>query len=412
MTSDPISPRDVSELIRLMQKDYSAAQLLNPDAAAAARQERDLLVGHVRGILDTLTPFLPGEVHYEVHIVDDVEVAETRSVADGRQLIFVAPHYIAFLRNLIDLLVAGIAINEDGAVRIPFAVQDEELKLFGNNLGEYIELGAPLTDSNFSRDGIAPEILVSAIEFIIGHEIMHRIETHSDDDDLSLTGFQDFCRRRGREYQCDRKSVGLLLLRRKNTRDPEFAFVGSIAALLALSWLEQFTPGWTPYADGHLYYPGSDSRVMRISFEEHLYWRAAEIEGTPRDLGGAVLRRAFRFLSNLEQSPKLIDSPMNALFRRCIADDRPDHERFQLMSGVLFAKGRTRRVASALGAMWGSAEIMAVEEENDPSLNPQGHHAMDIMERLHRRLVEAGGACSRVAEDMAAARDRHHETHA
>ena len=102
--SDLISSRDVAEQIRSMQKDYSAADLLNPDAARGARYERDLLSRQIRSILDTLTPFLPGEVRYEAHLVDEVDVAETRGVRDGRQLILVGRHFIAFLRNLVDVL--------------------------------------------------------------------------------------------------------------------------------------------------------------------------------------------------------------------------------------------------------------------------------------------------------------------
>ena len=48
---------------------------------------------------------------------------------------------------------------------------------------------------------------------------------------------------------------------------------------------------------------------------------------------------AFQFLSGLEQQPKLIASPLNAMVQNCLKNGEPDHEQFQLRAGILFASG-------------------------------------------------------------------------
>ena len=129
--------------------------------------------------------------------------------------------------------------------------------------------------------------MVSAIEFVLAHEMVHRIEMDSADYNPDLTGFQDFCRLRGLEYRCDRKAAALILERRKHLAMPEMAFLGAVCALTAISWVEQFTPGRIPKSWHH---PGSDSRVLRIHLEEPLLWKAAKLDGQPNGLTGAALR--------------------------------------------------------------------------------------------------------------------------
>ena len=225
--------------------------------------------------------------------------------------------------------------------------------------------------------------------------------------DLTLTGFQDYCRLRGREYLCDQRAVGLLLLRRKQSEMPELAFLGAVTALLSLALAEQFTPGFTPGGEAHLHHPGSDSRLLRIHLEEPLFWRAAKLEGSPNQITGAVLRRGFRFMGACEREPKMIASPLNVLMRRGTADGQQDHDLFERLVCELLARGKSRYVASALGSFWGSSELMRIEEHEDPTITDAlGTRAVPLFDRLHSRLAESNYAARSIAEEMAAARAR------
>ncbi len=384
-----------------MQQDYSAARILNPDAATKVETERRLLSKQLEDIFETISPFLPGETKYEIHIADNIDVGSTIGVDDGGQVILLSRHYIAFLRNLIEMLFSGVTVGPDGVGAVKFAMTQEEREVYGKTLGEYLEVGVPLTFPKSKSDHIGPAVFVAAIEFIVGHELVHRIEAHGDQSDLSLTGFQDFCRLRGREYDCDRRALGLVLLQRKNTDCPELAFAGGIAGLLALSWLEQFTPGFVPGGEARMYHPGSDSRVLRLHTEEQLFWRAAGLEGVPSDFSGAILRRAFLFMGALEREPKLIASPLNHLVRRCISSGQPNHALFASLSGELFARGKVRHVARSLGALWGAAEMMAAEEHADATITDiVGGPAMELFHALCARLHAGSHGARAVAAEM------------
>lgn len=405
--SDAIPRGDVIEFLRSMLQDYEAARTLNADAVANVRREHQLVSEQVSAILGTLEPFLPGDgTRYEAHVVDNVDVGLTVGVSDGSQLILLSRHYIAFLRSLVELLTSGLTIGADGRAVAAFGLSDEEKFLFGRCIGERLNFGVPFTFPRLREDDLGPNVLVAAIEFLIAHELTHQIEAHTNELNLSLDGFQDYCRLRGREYFCDAKAVALLLHRRRDTETPEIAFVGAIASMLAVSWGEQFTPGFTPGGETQLHHPGSDSRLLRIHLEEPLFWRAAKLDGSPAGLSGAVLRRAFRLMAACEREPEVIASPLNALIRRAAADGRKDHDLFARAFGEALARGRTLQVARNFGSMWGSSEVMRKEEQDDPAIEDAiGSLAVPLFERVHRRLSEGSFSAKVVADAMDAARD-------
>lgn len=389
-----------------MKQDYDAARTLNADAVVNVLRDHRLVSEQVSAILGTLEPFLPaGGARYETHVVDNVDVGLTVGVSDGRQLILLSRHYIAFLRSLVELLTSGLTIGANGNAIAAFGLSDEEKSLFGHCIGERLNFGVPFLFSRLREDDLGPNVLVAAIEFLIAHEVTHQIEAHTNELNLSLDGFQDYCRLRGREYFCDAKAVALLLHRRRDTETPELAFVGAVAAMLAISWGEQFTPGFTPGGETQLHHPGSDSRLLRIHLEEPLFWRAAKLGGDPTGLSGAVLRRAFRFVAACEREPALIASPLNALIRRSVVDGRQDHDLFARSFGEALARGRTLQVARNFGSMWGSSEVMRKEEQDDPTIKDViGSLAVPLFERVHQRLSEGSFSAKVVADAMDAAR--------
>jgi hypothetical protein len=407
-----IDRADVGDFLQSMQQDYTAANALHPGAEQKVQVESSALSHELNKTLETLVPFLPDGARYNAYAIDNVDVAMTAEVADGGQLILVGRHYIAFLRNMIDCLVSGITLGAEGSARIAFDLTEAETAALGNTLGHYLELGTPLIPATNQRDNLGPEILVAAIEFTLAHEITHRIEAHDDSPDYTLTGFQDYCRLRGREYYCDKRALGLILHRRRETEMPELAFVGAACALLAMVWIEQFTPGFRPgfAPDGEptLHHPGSDSRLLRIHIEESLYWRAAKLEGNQNHLSGAVLRRAFRFMSAFEAQPKLIASPLNELIRRATVGGEPRYELFEHLTGEVLARGKTVPVARALGYMWGSSILMSFEEHEDPSITDKtGKLAISLFERMHARIDGAGFAASTIAKEIVDAKNFH-----
>lgn len=311
---------------------------------------------------------------------------------------------------MIPAMMAGVELHADGGVSVQYGVSDAEAAAFGLLLGEYLEVGTPLTLSSRHGDQLSHDILLAALEFILAHEIVHQIEAHSDVPDLSLTGFQDFCRLRGREFLCDKKAVALLLLRRTNSEIPELAFVGAVMALLAVGWLEQFTPGSQPGGDDKLFHPGTDTRLLRCQLEEPLTWRAAGLKGEPNGLTGAILRRAFRFISAFESDPKLLVTPMNRLISGCLADDRGNAVRFKYKVGEWLARGRVDQVARLLGAFWGSAEVMSGEERADPTLTDlTATRSVPLFEEIYAQLSKSNAGARMVAEEMASARSYRRE---
>ena len=394
---------ELTEYCKGRQQNYAAARVLLPQALESVRAERDQVKGHIDAVLSTLVPFLPDQTIYELYLVDDCDVAETVTMDDGGQLIVVNRHFISFLRNFVELIARGIGVGEDGRGIVNYGVSDDEKKLFGQGIGEYLNFGAPLSFPLSQSGDLGPDMYISAIEFILAHELVHRIERDEEGDDLDLDGFQDFCRIRGREYRCDRKAVALLLERRKRLNTPELAFLGAVCALTAISWVEQFTPGYVPESWHH---PGTDSRVMRVHLEEPLLWKAAGLDGQPNGLTGAALRRAFRFMVALEDDPKLIASPLNHLIQRCIQDGTPDHELFESRLGAVFARCRVMHVSRSLGAMWGSSEQMADEERLGRFEVPQGQLACALFDRMHEKLFAAGAAAREVASEITRAKER------
>ena len=135
---------EVGEYCKGRQQNYAAARALLPQALESLKAERDQVKDHVKAVLSTLIPFLPGEVSYEVCLVDDCDVAETRTVDDGGQLIVVNRHFLGFLRNFIELIARGIRLGEGGAAIVSYDVNDAEKAQFGRVIGEYLELGSPL----------------------------------------------------------------------------------------------------------------------------------------------------------------------------------------------------------------------------------------------------------------------------
>lgn len=396
---------EVGEYCKGRQQNYAAARALLPQALESLRFERDKLQEYVSAVLSTLVPFLPGDVSYQVCLVDDCDVAETQTVDDGGQLIFVNRHFLGFLRNFVELVARGVRFGEDGRGMVAYNVDDDEKVQFGNIIGEYLELGSPLTFPPGVKDGLGPEIAVSALEFLLAHEIVHRLEEDTKDFDPELNGFQDYCRLRGLEYRCDRRALALILERRKDLDMPEMAFLGAVCALMAISWVEQFTPGYMPGREGSWEHPGSDSRVLRIHLEEPLFWKASGLEGQPNGLTSAVLRRAFRFLAILEGNPKLIASPLNHLIHRCISAEVLNHDLFESHIGEAFVRGRVERVAQSLGAMWGSSERMAEDERRGRFEVPQGQLACALFEGLNDKLVRSGAAARRIAAAIIQAKD-------
>lgn len=400
---------EVSEYVKGRQQDYAASRVLRPEALDGLRFVRDQYTAHIQTILKTLSPFVPNDINFEACVVDNCDVADTVAIDDGGQLICVSRHFLEFMRNFIELVVRGIQTSDDENFVVNRGVDDEDMKLFGRVIGEYLEIGAPLTFPPNSGGNLGPGISVSATEFVLAHEIVHRIEGDtagaSEAIDPELTGFQDFCRLRGREYRCDRKAVALTLARRRELEMPEMAFVGAICALMAISWVEQFTPGYFPGQDGSLHHPGSDSRVLRLHLEEQVSWRAAELDGQPNGLTGAVLRRAFRFLAKLESDPKLIASPLNRLIGNCISDGTPNHALFQARVGELFSRGRTGRVTRSLGAMWGASAQMATEERSGKFEFPQGRLACALFDQLFEQLASSSVAAKAIANEMTEAKD-------
>lgn len=398
-----IARAEVSEICRRRQQNYAAARLLLPRALESLKLERDQVQRHVEGVLGTLIPFLPDHVEYEVCLEDKCDVAETAQIDDGGQLVLINRHFLAFLRNFVELVSRGIRLGEGGRGIVEYEVSDDEKRMFGFGIGEYLNFGTPLSFPPRQSDELGPEIYIAAIEFVLSHEIVHRIESDKfGDRDLGLDGFQDFCRLRGREYRCDRKAVALVLERRKDLEMPEVAFLGAVCALSAISWIEQFTPGYTPFSWEH---PGSDSRVLRVHLEEPLSWRAAGLEGQPNGLTGAALRRAFRFMAALEGNPKLIASPLNHLIQRCINSGAPDHDLFEARVGEVFARGRVERVARSLGAMWGSSEQMAEEERMGRFEFPQGQLACQLFSQMHEKLHTSDEAALKIADEILRAKE-------
>ena len=394
---------EVREFCRRRQQNYAAARLLLPHALECLKLERDRVQRHVEGVLETLIPFLPGQVEYEVCLEDKSDVAETAQIDDGGQLVLINRHFLAFLRNFVEVVSRGIRLGESGRGIVDYEVSDDEKRMFGCGVGEYLNFGTPLSFPPRESDGLGPEIYIAAIEFVISHEVVHRIESDKfGDRDLKLDGFQDFCRLRGREYRCDRKAVALVLERRKQLEMPEMAFLGAVCALSAISWIEQFTPGYTPSSLEH---PGSDSRVLRLHLEEPLSWRAAGLEGQPNGLTGAALRRAFRFMAALECKPDLIASPLNDLIQRCINSETPDHDLFEARVGEVFARGRVEHVARSLGAMWGSSERMAEEERMGKFEFPQGQLACQLFSRMYEKLHTLGEAALEIADEIVRAKE-------
>jgi hypothetical protein len=406
--NNAIARADVGEFLQSMRQDYSAANALNPGVELKVQAESRALRHEVNKILETLVQFLPEGALYEVHVIDNTDTAMTAEVADGGQLILLGRHYITFLRNMIDCLVSGIAIGPEGSATVNFNLTEEEKTAFGNTLGHYLELGTPLDSLTSQRDNLGSEILIAATEFTLAHEITHRIEAHDNSEDYTLTGFQDYCRLRGREYYCDQRALGLVLDRRRETEMPELAFVGAACALLAMVWVEQFTPGFTPGGEAALYHPGSDSRLLRVNLEESLYWRHAKLEGNQNNLSGAVLRRAFGFMRAFEHQPKLLASPLNDLIRRATVAGELRYDLFERLTGELLARGKTIPVARAMGYMWGSSIQMRVEEHDDPTVTDRiGTLAVSLFERIHARISEAGHATSVIAKEIADAKDFH-----
>lgn len=394
----------VREIRRRRQQNYDATRVLLPRALESLKLERDRVQRHVEGILGALNPFLPRHVEYEVCLEDKCDVAQTVQIDDGGQLVFINRHFLAFLRNFVELVSRGIRLGDGDRGIVNYEVSDEEKQIFGSGIGEYLNFGTPLSFPPRESDELGPEIYIAAIEFVLSHEIVHRIESDIfGDRDLELDGFQDFCRLRGREYRCDRRAVALVLERRKELEMPEMAFLGAVCALSAISWIEQFTPGYSPFSWEH---PGSDSRVLRLHLEEPLYWRAAGLEGQPNGLTGAALRRTYRFMAALEGNPKLIASPLNSLIHRCINSGTPDHDLFKARVGEFFARGRVERVARSLGAMWGSSERMAEEERSGKFEFPQGQLACELFSRLHEKLQTSGNDAPTVADEILRSKER------
>lgn len=323
----------------------------------------------------------------------------------GGQLVLVNRHYLGFLRNFVELIARGIRLGDGGHAMVSYGVDDDDKVQFGKIIGEYLELGAALTFPDGAEGGLGPEIAVGAIEFVLAHEIIHRLEGDTDDFELELTGFQDFCRLRGREFRCDRKAVSLILERRKSIEMPEIAFLGAVCALTAISWVEQFTPGYVPGREGSWHHPGSDSRVLRVHLEEPLFWRALGLDGQPNGLTGAALRRALRFLAAMESNPKLIAPPLNDLIHRCIAGSAPQHDLFEARVGELFWRGRVMHVANSLGAMWGSSERMAEDERKGRYEDPQGQLACAVFARMHDKLSAHGAAAREIATAITRAKE-------
>jgi hypothetical protein len=399
---------DVHEFLLSMQQSYAAANVLAASATRNVKLESEGFSRELNKILETLTPFIPQDTPYEAYVVDNVDVAITTSVADGGQIILLGRHFICFLRNLIDSLVSGLEIADNGFARVRVDLNEHEKTGLGKTLGQYLELGIPLEKSVTQIESLGPEILVAALEFMLTHEITHRIEAHDESEDFSLSGFQDYCRMRGREYHCDTRAVALTLYRRRETPMPELAFVGAIAAMLAVSWTEQFTPGFTPGGERGIHHPGSDSRLLRIYLEEELYWSAAKLNGNPSDLSGAVLRRAFRFMGAFEKQPKLLESPLNILVRRATKEGNPQHELFQSLAGELLARGKVVQVARGLGYIWGSSILMKKEETDDTTITDKGGTlAVPLFEQMYDRIKKGGYAAKEIAEEISDAKEFH-----
>ncbi|ESQ82986.1 hypothetical protein [Asticcacaulis benevestitus] len=394
---------ELREYVKGRQQNYAAARALLPQAMEKLNFERAKVAENIEAVLSSLVPFLPSEVSYEVCLVDDCDVAETISVDDGAQLIVVNRHFIAFLRNFIELIARGIRLDDGGRGVVNYEIPEDERRIFGVGIGEYLNFGSPLISPSRQSGDLGPDIFIAAIEFILSHEIVHRIEGDDEGFDLELDGFQDFCRIRGREYRCDRRAVALVLERRKGLDMPETAFLGAVGALMAVSWIQQFTPGYIPESWHH---PGSDSRVLRVHLEEPLLWKAAGLDGQPNGITGAAIRRAFRFMAALEAEPKLIASPLNHLISSCIATGSPDHDTFEARIGEIFARGRAKHVAQSLGAMWGSSERMEEEERIGNFEFPQGQLSCALFSRMYKRLLAAGPAAGELAAEIYRAKER------
>lgn len=393
---------EVRDYCQGRQQNYAAARVLLPQALLSLKKERDQAKVYIDDILSTLAPYLPEKYSYDVVLVDDCNVADTLNVDDGSQLICINRHFLQFLRNLIELIARGICLGEDGQGIVNLNMDDNDTRLFGLGIGEYLNFGTPISFPPTQSGDLGPKIYIAAIEFIIAHEIVHGIEGDSEDSDFELDGFQDFCRLRGREYRCDRMALALTLKRRKHLDLPETALLGAVCALTAISWIEQFTPGHVPESWHH---PGSDSRVLRLYLEEQLYWRNAGLDGQPNGLTGAALRRAFRFLRALEADPKAIASPLNRLIQRCISSGTPDHNLFETRIGLVFTRGRVIHVARSVGAMWGSSELFGEEERLGKFEAPQGQLACALFRRLHEKLLNATAAAREIADKMAQAKE-------
>jgi hypothetical protein len=395
----------VRGFIRTRQQNFAPTRVLNPEAEKASLEEREMVRKFLAEIFDSIAPDLPDQpsVAYEIHLVDDIDVAQTQTVSDGGQLILISRQYLMFLRNLVEAVSSGVTISDEGMAVVTLRVTEDESKKFGRNLGEYLEIGTPLTFPPRESRDFGPEVLVAAMEFVITHEVTHRIEAHTAGPDLELTGFQDFCRLRGREYFCDQRAVSLLLHRRRDTKMPEVAFAGAVIALLAISWLEQFTPGYIPGGDRALFHPGTDSRLLRILLEQPLYWSAVKLGGSQSNLADAMVRRAFRLMRTFEHEPKYISSPLNELVRRCTESGEPDHDFFDRQCGMLFARGRVERIADALGALWGSAEN-PVEGEDDGGSSAFLAATVALLTSMHSRLAKGDFGAAMVADAIASAK--------
>ena len=405
---DTIRRSELSEYRKGRQQNYAAARTLLPQALEKLNFERSKVAENIEAVLSSLAPFLPSEASYEVCLVDDCDVAETVTVDDGAQLIVVNRHFITFLRNFVELIARGIRLDDSRNGVVNYETLEDDRILFGMGIGEYLNFGAPLTSPPRQSGDLGPDMYIAAIEFILSHEIVHRIEGDDEGYDLELDGFQDFCRIRGREYRCDRRAVALVLERRKGLEMPEIAFLGAVGALMAISWIQQFTPGYVPESWHH---PGSDSRVLRVHLEEPLFWRAAGLDGQPNGITGASIRRAFRFMAALEAEPKLIASPLNHLISGCIGTGSPDHETFEARIGEVFARGRAIHVARSLGAMWGSSEKMAEEERIGNFEFPQGQLSCALFSRMYNRLLAAGPAARELAAEIYRAKEHSERSH-
>ena len=397
-----ISRPDVRDYCLGRQQNYATARALLPKSFENLNIERETTQEHLDGVLETLLPFLSNEVVYETCLVDTCDVAETLRVDDGGQLICIGRHFIVFLRDFVEIVTRGIRLGDSGSAIVDYAVNEDDKKSLGCALGEHLNFGVPLTFLPRQSGEFGPDVYIAAIEFVLAHEIAHRIEEDSPDDrNLDLDGFQDFCRLRGREYRCDRRAVALILERRKGLDMPEMAFLGAICALMAIAWIEQFTPGYVPDS---LVHPGSDSRVLRIHLEEELFWKASGLDAQPTRLTGAALRRVFRIMAALEDEPNFIVSPLNHLIHHCISGGTPNHERFEASVGEFFARGRVEHVARSLGAMWGSSERIAESEPAGVFKEPQGQLACALFSRMHDKMQSSGAAVREVAELILRAR--------